>query len=125
MSALRGGAVGTASRCPLHAGASEVINCNCPSPHSALGRRKAAIEERQAARVKVGKRADWNRPVSTPAMAHKAAEGLVRGLSPTAAFREAGFPPSTVRASRRGLNRMIRAPNSGSCDASTSGWGTS
>ena len=39
-------------------GAREVIGCSCLSPHSALGRRKAAIRERQAARVKAGKRAD-------------------------------------------------------------------
>ena len=46
--------------------------------------------------------------VTTPEMARKAAEGLVRGLSPTQALPEAGFPPSTVKASRRGINRMIR-----------------
>ena len=32
-------------------GACEVIGCSCPSSHSALGRRKEAIAEHQAARV--------------------------------------------------------------------------
>lgn len=81
-------------------GSREVIGCNCPSSHSALGRRKEAIAERQAARVKAGKRADWNCPVTTPAMAKKAAEGLAQRLSPTQALRRRAIRqrPLTVRA---------------------------
>jgi len=88
-------------------GALEVFACPCPSFHSALGRRKAAISQRRAARVKAGQRADWNRPVTTPEIAQKAAEGLARGLPTSRALREAGYPPSTARAGK--LNRMIRA----------------
>ena len=47
-----------------------------------------------------------NRPVSTPEMARKAAEGIVRGLRPSRALREAGYPPST--SSNGKLNKMIR-----------------
>ena len=90
-------------------GAREVIGCSCPSSHSALGRRKEAIAEHQAARVKGGKWADWNRPITTPTMAKKAAEGLVRGLSPTQALRKAGYPPTTVHHAKAGINKKIRA----------------
>jgi len=88
-------------------GAREVFVCPCPSAHSALGRRKAVISKRQAARAKAGTPADWNRPVTTPEMARKAAAGMAQGLSKQRALREAGFPQSTVRSSR--INRMIRA----------------
>jgi hypothetical protein len=57
--------------------------------------------------VKAGKPADWNRPVTTPEMARKAAKGMAQGLSKQRALKEAGFPPSTVHSSR--INRMIRA----------------
>jgi hypothetical protein len=42
-------------------------------------------------------------------MAKKAAEGLARGLSPTQALREAGYPPATVNRAGAGINKMIRA----------------
>jgi hypothetical protein len=90
-------------------GAREVFDCPCPSPHSALGRRKAAIKECQAARVKAGKPADWNRPVSTPEMAKTAALALANGMSAPRALRLAGFPPSTVKRGKAGINRMVRA----------------
>jgi hypothetical protein len=48
-------------------------------------------------------------PVTTEEMAEKAAQGLARGLSARRALQEAGFPPSTVKNSTRGINRMIRA----------------
>jgi len=88
-------------------GAREIFGCPCPPPYTALGRRQAAITKRRAARAKAGKRADWNRRISTPEMAHKAAEGgVVRGLRPSSALREAGYPPSTC--SNGKLNKMIR-----------------
>src|SRR5215472_2111495 len=85
-------------------GALEVIGCPCPDVHSALGRRQQAGRERQAARIEAGK--PTNRRVSTPEMARKAAEGIVRGLRPSKALREAGYPPST--SSNGKLNKMIR-----------------
>jgi len=42
-------------------------------------------------------------------MAEKAAEGLARGLSARRALEEAGFPPSTVKNSTRGINKTIWA----------------
>jgi hypothetical protein len=42
-------------------------------------------------------------------MAEKAAEALARGLRPTKALREAGYPPSTVNKARLGINRTIWA----------------
>ena len=93
----------------------EVVVCDCPAPHSALGRRMEQARARQQERESTGDpkrlpgRPGKDHPVTTPEMARKAAEGLVRGLPPTAALREAGFPPSTVNAGRRGINRMIRA----------------
>jgi len=85
-------------------GAREVIGCPCPGFHTALARRKQAERERQSARVEAGKRT--NRPVSTPEMAKKAAQGIVRGLRPSQALREAGYPPSTSQVGK--LNKMIR-----------------
>jgi len=85
-------------------GAREVIGCPCPAFHTALARRKQAERERQSARVEAGKRT--NRPVSTPEMAKKAAQGIVRGLRPSQALREAGYPPSTSQVGK--LNKMIR-----------------
>ena len=90
-------------------GAREVFECSCPSLHSPHGRRKAAIAERQAVRVKACERVDPNRPVTTPEMAKKAAEGLARGLSYHRAFKEAGFPKSTCKKSGKAMNRMVRA----------------
>jgi hypothetical protein len=52
---------------------------------------------------------DWNRPVSTPEMAKTAALALASGISATKALRMAGFPPSTVKRGKAGINRMIRA----------------
>src|SRR5215469_1407222 len=85
-------------------GAREVIGCPCPAFHTALGRRKQASTKRQSARVEAVKRT--NHPVSTPEMARKAAEGIVQGLRPSQALREAGYPPST--SSNGKLNKMIR-----------------
>ena len=84
--------------------------CNCPAPHSVLGKRMRAAAERRAEWEAAEKR-PVGRPgwVTTAEMARKAAEGLVRGSSPTAALREAGFPPATVRNSTRGINKAIRA----------------
>jgi hypothetical protein len=50
-----------------------------------------------------------NGPVTTEEMAEKAAEGVARGLSARWAPEEAGFPPSTVRNSTRGINKTIWA----------------
>ena len=40
-------------------------------------------------------------------MAKKAAEGLARGLSPTQALREAGYPEATVNRANGGINKKI------------------
>jgi hypothetical protein len=50
-----------------------------------------------------------NGPVTTEEMAEKAAKGLARGLSARRALEEAGFPPSTVKNSTRGINKTIWA----------------
>ena len=89
-------------------GAREVFVCKCPSPHSALGRRKRAIEARRVALEAAGLPIK-NRRVTTPAMAKKAAEVLVRGETPTAALREAGYPPCTVHHGRARINKRIQA----------------
>ena len=91
----------------------EVVVCDCPAPHSVLGKRMKQARAhgrrgRRRGRRPAG-RPRKDHPVTTPEMARMAAEGMVRGLSPTAALREAGFPPSTVRSARRGINRIIRA----------------
>ena len=73
-----------------------------------VARRKRSPSARLAG-VRAGKRAYSNRPVTTPEMAKKAAEGLACGLSPHRALKEAGFPESTCKQSGKGVNRMIRA----------------
>ncbi|HEX8765403.1 MAG TPA: hypothetical protein VF740_09600, partial [Candidatus Acidoferrum sp.] len=94
-------------------GAREVISCDCPALHSALGKRMEEARVRQEERELTGKRPRGrpgkDRPVTMPEMAKKAAEGLAQGLGPTVALREAGFPEWTANRGRRGINRMVRA----------------
>ena len=90
-------------------GAREVFVCGCPAPNSALGRRKRAIEERARAREAAGLPPIRNRPITTPAMARKVAEGLLKGQTAAAALREAGYSANTVHHSKSAINKTIRA----------------
>jgi hypothetical protein len=70
---------------------------------------RARQQERELTGKKAAGRPGRDHPVTTPEMARAAAEGLAKGMPAARALREAGFPASTVKASRRGINRMIRA----------------
>jgi len=90
-------------------GAREVVECLCSregTKESKAARHRMKL--RQEGKVVAGE-SRRNRPVTTPEMAEKAAEGLARGLSARRALEEAGFPPSTVKNSTRGINKTIWA----------------
>ena len=95
-------------------GAREVMECLCSregtKESNAAWRRRKLRQAGKVAEATAGKRAR-GRPgwITTPAMAEKAAEALARGETPTEALREAGYPPSTVRNARRGINQTIWA----------------
>jgi hypothetical protein len=95
-------------------GPREVVECLCSregaKESKAAWHRKKLRQAGKVVEATAGKRArgqpGW---ITTPAMAEKAAEALARGLTPTEALREAGYPPSTVKGGKRGINRAIRA----------------
>ena len=100
----------------LGGGVREVITCPCPSAHSARGKRLAKVEaylkEREMAWKEgknLGGRPPKNRPVTTPAMAKRAAENLASGMKIQPALRDAGFPAGTCKNGRKSINKIGRA----------------
>jgi hypothetical protein len=70
---------------------------------------RARQQERELTGKRPGGRPGRDHPLTTSEKARKAAEGLARGLPAKTALREAGFPPATVRAGKRRINKMVRA----------------
>lgn len=88
-------------------GVLEVVPCRC----SELNKWEAALRSKKK-KIEAQGREYKPRPspayVTTPEMAKKAAENLARGMSYHGALKDAGFPDSTCKRSRKGINRMIR-----------------
>ena len=92
----------------------EVIDCDCLSAkvnsrewQEQLRKKKAARKYREEGYIPSAK----YRPITTPEMARKAAEGIAMGMKPSQAKRMAGFPETSCRVHNQmgQLNKMIRA----------------
>ena len=57
----------------------------------------------------MGGRPPKNCPITTPAMARRAAENLANGMSPGQALKAAGFHKGTYKNGKKAINNSIRA----------------